>query len=115
MLSEGLKNVEELERLEALEQLNRDIAAMLNVVVAREPALESAGVIEESAPSTEVVTSSFAVSSGKNSLLNEGSPIISPRNHFPQSRLASEEISLFDAFAAKILPFPGLLDPDVLS
>ena len=83
MLSEGLKNVEELERLEALEQLNRDIAAILNVVVAREPALESAGVIEESAPSTEVVTSSFAVSSGKNSLLNKGSPIISPRNYFP--------------------------------
>ena len=39
----------------------------------------------------------------------------SPSKRFPESRMASEEIAAFDAFAAKMFPLPGLLDPDIVS
>lgn len=54
------------------------------------------------------------VSVGGSSFLNDGSPILSPSEHFPESRLSSEEIARFDAFAAEIFPLPGLLDSDVV-
>ena len=55
------------------------------------------------------------VSVGGSSFLNDGSPILSPGEHFPEGRLSSEEIARFDAFAAEIFPLPGLLDSDVVS
>ena len=38
---------------------------------------------------------------GGSSFSNDGSPILSPSEHFPESRLASEELTSFDAFIAR--------------
>ena len=55
------------------------------------------------------------VSVGGSSFLNNSSPILSPSKHFPKSRLASEDITAFNTFAAKIFPLLSLLDPNIVS
>ena len=109
MFDEGLKSVEELEALEAAQKI---IEGVQGAGVEK----NTASVAETSSPRVEerlVGVSNVPV--GEGTSLNDGSPLFSPGEHFPESRLASEEIAAFDAFAAKMFPLPGLLDPDIMS
>ena len=47
--------------------------------------------------------------------LNDGSPLLSLSKYFPESRLASKEITTFNDFIAKIFPLPSLLHPNIVS
>ena len=78
MFKEGFKNVEELERLEALEELNRDIAALPNVGL---------GENVVAAGDVPVSTSVERFPSGLLTPLNPGSDL--------------QEVARFDAFVAE--------------
>ena len=39
----------------------------------------------------------------------------SPSERFPESQLASKEITAFNAFTIKMFLLPSLLDPDIIS
>ena len=87
MLSEGLKNVEELEQLEALEQLNRDIAAVPHVVA------------------------------GEDTVAVGNVPVSSPDERFPSGVLTPlhpgtglQGVAQFDAFVAERFVFHGFSD-----
>ena len=73
--------------------------------------LEKVEVEEHVAPSAEA-SNVPAVGSAS---LNKGSPILSSSEHFPQGRLALEEITAFDAFTTKLFPLPSLLDLNIVS
>ena len=87
VLSEGLKNVEELEQLEALEQLNRDIAAVPHMVA------------------------------GEDTVAVGNVPVSSPDERFPSRVLTPlhpgtglQGVAQFDAFVAERFVFHGFSD-----
>lgn len=97
--------------------------ALIDRLEELEKAEESAAAVEVLLSHTEGV-STAVVSSGEDvvGVVNQRSEVVDETVSFfplsepvPRGRLASEEIAAFNAFAAKMFPLPGLLDPDVMS
>ena len=76
---------------------------------------EDSGVISWQDSANPVVEWNPSVVAGRSEVSEETITPFSPGERFPESRLASEEITAFDDFAAKIFPLPSLLDSDVVS